>query len=120
MKTLLICVLSVILLNIACGKIEPAEMQIQPASLNFGESETELKISIVNIGDERLDWYVYSDSAFYFTQPWLTASPLSGINDGKITVTVDRDSLSHGSHRGELMVKSNGGEKEIEVILYQI
>ncbi len=104
----------VIILSISCGKIEPAEMQLQPTSLSFGETETEKKISIVNIGDERLDWYI--DTAFYI-ESWISVSPISGINDGTVTVNVDRTGLTHGSYKGELVFKSNGGDKNVEVIM---
>lgn len=115
MRILVISILAIIILNVACGKIEPPEMQLQPTSLNFGENQTKKTISIVNIGDERLDWYV--DTLTSFVQPWMWVEPISGKNDGIVTVTVNRDNLTHGTYRGELSVKSNGGDKMIEIIM---
>lgn len=115
MRILVISVISLIILNIACGKIEPAEMQLQPVSLNFAENQTKKTISIVNIGDERLDWYI--DTMTNYMQPWISVTPVTGINDATITVTVNRDNLTHGSYRGDLYFKSNGGDKKVEIIM---
>jgi len=114
MKMLLIGILSGIVLFSACGKIELAEILVQPTSLNFGETETSKKVNVINIGDERLDWQI---DTTVFIQPWISFAPISGTNDADVTITISRDNLSHGSYKGELSFLSNGGNKKVEIIL---
>ena len=114
MKILLINILALMVLFSACGKIEPAEMVVQPTSLNFGETETSKKVNVINIGDERLDWRI--DTSI-FIQPWIGFAPVGGTNDANVTVTINREALSQGSHKGELSFISNGGNKKVEIIL---
>ena len=114
MKILLINRLALMVLFSACGKIEPAEMVVQPTSLNFGETETSKKVYVVNTGDERLDWRI--DTSIFF-QTWIDFAPASGTNDADVTISINRENLSHGSYKGELSFISNGGNKKVEIIL---
>ncbi|WP_300763504.1 choice-of-anchor D domain-containing protein [uncultured Bacteroides sp.] len=70
-----------------------ADIQIEPSTLNFGTSQTELSVTVNNHGTAETEWSLnLGDNA------WLTASPLSGnIAAGKtqsIIFTVNRDKLS--------------------------
>ena len=70
-----------------------ADIQIEPSTLNFGTSQTELSVTVTNHGTAATEWSLnLGDNA------WLTASPLSGnIAAGKtqsIIFTVNRDKLS--------------------------
>ena len=70
-----------------------ADIQIEPSTLNFGTSQTELSVTVTNHGTAATEW-----SLDLGNNAWLTASPLSGnIAAGKtqsIIFTVNRDKLS--------------------------
>ena len=70
-----------------------ADIQIEPSTLNFGTSQTELSVTVTNHGTAATEW-----SLDLGNNAWLTASPLSGnIAAGKtqsIIFTVNRDRLS--------------------------
>lgn len=70
-----------------------AEIEIEPSTLNFGTSQTELSVIITNHGNTTTEWSLnLGDNA------WLSASPLSGnIASNKtqsIVFSVNRDRLS--------------------------
>lgn len=70
-----------------------AEIEIEPSTLNFGTTQTELSVTVTNHGNAATEWALdLGDNA------WLTASPLSGnIAANKtqsIVFTVNRDKLS--------------------------
>lgn len=70
-----------------------AEIKIEPSTLNFGTTQTELSVTVTNQGNAATEWSLnLGDNA------WLTASPLSGnIAAGKtqsIVFTINRDQLS--------------------------
>ncbi|MFH2144211.1 MAG: hypothetical protein ABIJ97_17420 [Bacteroidota bacterium] len=98
----------------SCDKIMPAELLVKPTTLNFGEVANSMNINVINTGDEKLDWRVDTN---YFIQPWISYSPFSGSNEGNITVSVNRDTLAHGSYNGELHIFSNGGVAKVDIIL---
>lgn len=70
-----------------------ADIHIEPSTLNFGTSQTELSVTVTNHGTATTEW-----SLDLGNNAWLTASPLSGnIAAGKtqsIIFTVNRDKLS--------------------------
>lgn len=70
-----------------------AEIEIEPSTLNFGTSQTELSVTVTNHGNAATEWSLnLGDNA------WLTASPLSGNiaanRTQSIVFTVNRDKLS--------------------------
>lgn len=72
---------------------EEADLQIEPATLNFGTTQDELSVTITNKGNAATEWSLdLNDNS------WLTASPVSGnIAAGKtqsIVFSVNRDRLS--------------------------
>ncbi len=48
-------------------------------------------------------------------QPWLSANPVSGVDNGEVAVYVDRAGLSPGTYTGHLFVASNGGNATVTV-----
>ena len=72
---------------------QEAEIELNPSTLNFGATQTELSVTVKNNGNTEAEWSVDLGN-----NNWLTASPLSGnIDAGKtqsIVFTVDRDKLS--------------------------
>jgi hypothetical protein len=85
-------------------------LRVIPTALDFGEYEETLSLNIYNDGVGELSWNVSSD------QPWLTATPVSGIDYGNVSVTVDRSGLAEGvTYHGNLYLTSNGGDQTVAV-----
>lgn len=72
---------------------EEAEILINPSSLNFGTTQTDMSVTIKNNGNATASWSIELGN-----NPWLSASQLGGsIQAGRtqsITFTVDRNYLS--------------------------
>ena len=70
-----------------------AEIEIEPSTLNFGTTQTELSVTVTNHGNAATEWALDLGN-----NAWLTAAPPSGnIAAGKtqsIVFTVNRDKLS--------------------------
>ena len=95
-----------------CINTLPADIEVDPVSLDFEDTFTEKNLSIVNLGHETLDWTVaLNDSSV----TWCSFSPASGSNDGTVTVTVNRSKLLTVNNETALVVFSNGGRKIIPV-----
>lgn len=61
---------------------------VNPQLLNFGTNETQLQLSLLNLGGQLVDVQTTTDD-----QPWLTlvsGGPAAGIDVGSLRVTVDR------------------------------
>ncbi len=72
---------------------ETAEIEINPSSLNFGTSQTDMSVTIKNNGNATASWSIELGN-----NPWLSVSQLGGsIQSGRtqsITFSVNRDFLS--------------------------
>ena len=91
---------------------QPAQLLVSPQSLNFGQTETSLQLTIDNGGDDELSWQVSSD------QSWLTSFPTTGTTTSEtdeITVSVNRGLLSVGDYNANLSFTSNGGDLTVPV-----
>jgi hypothetical protein len=84
-------------------------LSVTPITLSFAASETEKTFEVANIGAGTLEWTVSED------QEWMTVAPLSGTQDGTITVTIDRSVMPEGSQTGVVHVASNGGDATVTV-----
>ncbi len=78
----------------ASKEAEKTGLEISPTTLDFGNSQSELAVSIKNIGDQSVDWNLdLGDNT-----SWLSASPSSGnIGEQKtqsIVFKVNRDNVS--------------------------
>ena len=82
---------------------------IDTSTLNFAETLTTLTVGITNFGNGTLNWTVTDDA------DWLSVTPSSGVNDGIITVKVNRTSLTDGNYTGNVLITSNGGNKTVSV-----
>ena len=100
--------------NFSLRIAQPAELYVSPQSLNFGQTQVDLQISIDNAGDEELSWQVSSD------QSWLTTFPTTGTTTSEtdqISVSVNRSLLPVGFYDGNLFFTSNGGNFNIPVAM---
>ena len=93
---------------------QPAQLLVSPQSLNFGQTETSLNLTIDNGGDDELSWQVSSD------QSWLTTFPTTGTTTSEtdeITVSVNRSLLEVGNYTANLFFTSNGGDQTVSVTM---
>jgi hypothetical protein len=92
-----------------------AAISVNPASLTFGLTVTELSLQIKNTGSSLLDWAAQSSSG------WATVSVSggslapSGTQDVKVRVS--RAGLTAGSYQGAIQLTSNGGSVTVPVAL---
>ena len=93
---------------------QPAQLLVSPQSLNFGQTETSLQLTVDNGGDVELSWQVSSD------QSWLTTFPTTGTTTSEtdeITVSVNRSLLDVGNYTSNLSFTSNGGDLAVPVAM---
>ncbi len=94
--------------------VTPAQLIVNPTSLDFGEEQTSLNLTIENSGFEMMNWSLISN------QNWLTANPYSGSlsnNSQNINVTVDRTGLNPDTYTGSISITSNGGNQDVNVTM---
>jgi serine protease len=83
-------------------------LQVSTNTLDFGATETALKLEIRNVGRGTLTLGAVTATAGF------TVSPGTG-TIGENTVTVNRASLPNGIHTGTLTIASNGGSATINL-----
>jgi len=94
-------------------------MSISADSLDFGQITSTTTFIITNRGNDDLIWSIDVDKT------WITVSPSNGTtkkgHSTEITVTVQRDGLSHGSHTGTITINSDVGKKlsQYQCMLHQ-
>ncbi len=87
-------------------------LKVSKTELDFGTSASSLTFSINNSGAQTLEWTVNEQLN------WLTVNPGSGsttTETDNIQVIADRTVLTTGDHSGQILVKSNGGDADINV-----
>lgn len=107
-----------ILLFSACRKDDrPAELHADNQQIIFKKNETTRYFGITNSGNSSMDYQITSNDDF------LSISPSSGILEfnevAKIEVNAETNSLPDGIHYGSIMISSNGGSRQLEVIVYK-
>ncbi|MEE9270167.1 MAG: hypothetical protein V3V49_07890 [Candidatus Krumholzibacteria bacterium] len=90
----------------------PPVLAVTPLSLDFGMIDSVMTLQVSNIGGSTLSWLVYRSPT-----TWISVSPISGVDNGSITVTVNRVGLPPGTHTGVVNVVSNGGVINVPVSL---
>jgi hypothetical protein len=91
---------------------DPAILAVTPLSLDFGGTETDQTLQITNIGASTLSWVVSGNPR------WISASPSSGVDNGMVTVTVDRTGLpGGGDYEGVVNVLSTAGTITVPVFV---
>jgi hypothetical protein len=88
-----------------------ALLHVDPTVVDFGDTETRIRVRVDNIGKRLLQWNVVEDI------PWLHVSPESGQNDTFVWLRVERSALATGFHSGVFDVTSNGGTVEVTVTM---
>jgi hypothetical protein len=88
------------------GSINPA-ISITPASLDFGDSRTELYFRIQNSGGSALDWTAGESSSWMILPKAAGRVPAGSFED--VSVQVSRSSVAPGTYTGSVQIQSNGG-----------
>lgn len=90
-------------------------LEVLPAALQFGMTETELTLTIANLGIGTLTWTILPN------QDWLNIVPSSGsttTEEDEITVSVDRSGLTAGTYMDSATVTPNvGAAQQIPISL---
>lgn len=92
----------------------PPTLQVNPASLDFGETTTNLNLSVTNAGTGTVNWTINTAGL----PAWLSALPNAGSTGPAATqvgVSVVRALLSPGSHSANINFTSNGGNISVPV-----
>ena len=90
------------------------QLSVDPERLNLGYSGVQASFQIHNSGGGQLNWQIEGN----WNAPWISGiSPLSGTNDGQVTVQIDRTDLTAGIYRKTLHITSNGGEDSLKIIV---
>jgi hypothetical protein len=84
----------------------PASLGIDKSQLAFGAivngvSTGAQQFSIANNGGATLNWSLSSNV------PWLKSTPASGVNDGRVTVSVNSSGMAAGTYNGTLTVSAS-------------
>ena len=96
------------------GGSSPANLAINPSSLNFGSAQTSLSLTAQNSGSESLQ--VGTPTA---DEGWLTISPSSVDADGlgTYTATVNRTALADGTYAASITFLSTANDVVVNVIM---
>ncbi len=89
-----------------------AEIEVSPASLDFGDEENTLSFNITNTGEGSLIWQAAEN------EEWMRISPESGTvvdNPAQVVVAVDRDGIIGGDFNRPINITSNGGNVSVNV-----
>lgn len=94
---------------------ESAGLDLDPSTLTFGLSSSQLPLWVVNNGYQTLQWTATPGAS------WQSLSSTTGQvpprSRAPITVNVSRSGLSHGLHQAPIRFTSNGGSAAINVSL---
>jgi hypothetical protein len=82
-------------------------------ALAFGDTQTQLAVSVSNLGPGTLEWSAVPSAS------WLGVQPVSGstTDTSSLAVTVSRSGLAPGSYSGAVQFSSNGGTATLAVTM---
>lgn len=82
-------------------------LEVIPLSLDFGETDSQLHLNIMNTGQATMTWQITENIQ------WISCIPTSGTvlagQTGSTVITVDRSGLAIGSYTNTLVVSSDDG-----------
>jgi hypothetical protein len=115
------CVLLMLcLLVLGCSEdsneaAEGPALQVSPTSLDFGLETQEMTLTVRNTGTGRLGWTAEND------EDWIRINPgEGGLEPGGemgLRVDVQRAGLSSGTHSATIVLRTNGGDREVAIAL---
>lgn len=93
--------------------VSPPLLNVDTDVLEFGNSLDEQTFWIFNDGGGEMDWKISLEE----TVPWCSFSPEKGSESGIITVSINRPKVPSGTHSVKLKIESNGGMKEVKILV---
>lgn len=105
------------IISVAVTRQITPELSVEPATVDFGDVETEKTVELVNRGRATLLWNVTVPASI----GWLTITPTSGTISGTgaqaMTLTVNRSKLAPSTvpYTASIDIDSNGGKKTITI-----
>ena len=93
-------------------------LYVNPVNLNFNNSNTSKTFTIQNVGGGILNWSLSENP----DQDWLVSiTPGSGSIasnvSSSVNVTVDRSGVADSDYSGTILVTSNGGDQNVNVLM---
>ncbi|MEK7396065.1 MAG: hypothetical protein AAB116_03915, partial [Candidatus Poribacteria bacterium] len=92
-------------------------LNVFPASLAFGTTLTQARLTMTNVGGGTLNWSLRQNFP-----DWMSATPLSGSltsgNSATALVTVNRANMNPGPNGHDITVISNGGTQNVTVTMF--
>ncbi|MFA6469258.1 MAG: carboxypeptidase regulatory-like domain-containing protein [Bacteroidota bacterium] len=86
-------------------------LSVVPAILAFDSIQSSASLSIANVGGGALNWVVSKN------QDWINTSISSGIDNSQVEVSINRTGLNGGTHSGNILIQSNGGDINLPVTM---
>ncbi|MGQ9609341.1 MAG: BACON domain-containing protein [bacterium] len=90
---------------------------INPLSLDFGTTLTQLPFTITNNGGGFLEWQVSSRLPSWITSIAPNKGTLSAGSSTKVSVDISRTNMEDGIYTFSVLISSDGGEKEIQITM---
>jgi hypothetical protein len=90
------------------------QLSVNPSVLGYGNDLVTLSFGITNSGAGTVSWTITKNA------DWIGVSPASGSTTTEtdtVTVTVNRSGLKLSDYSSALVVTSNGGNKDVDVIM---
>lgn len=110
MKGIAAVTLVAALLAGACSdEVVKPKLAVEPGQVSLAQAEREAAFQVQNTGGQSLHWSVACDCE------WLSVTPSEGVDDGVITVRVDRTEMEPGTHNASVKVMSDGGDAVVPV-----
>mgnify|MGYP001204049269 CR=1 FL=1 len=95
----------------------PAELNTDTQQIIFDKNESEKYFGITNSGNSSMDYQVSTNDDFLEVRP---SSGILGFNQtARIEVKAMSEGLDYGLHTGNIYVNSNGGSRNIEVLVFK-
>lgn len=113
----LLLILPILVFFSSCKKDNrPAELHTDSSNIIFDKYDNTKYFTVVNTGNSSMDFQISTSDAFLNVTP---SNGVLGFNEtAKIQLDVNRSLLDVGLHTGSLQISSNGGNRYIDVQIY--
>ena len=109
------------------SKLNKPFLEVSHNTLDFGSVETDKEFTITNVAKNR--WILLLglkplnyDIEFDQKIDWISLYPKSGTTEGEVntvSVKIDKTKLAIGNNSCKVNIKSNGGDKTIEILAFR-
>lgn len=111
---------SALLIILENMNVEPGpHLGVSPTSIDFGAYANVKSITIGNHGDQPLIWNALENPE----KNWITSiepsnGTIAAFSSQSLNISIDRSGLSDGDYRGSIAIHSNGGNQDVEILMY--